>query len=253
MLRKMKRTILLFALLLLVIQLPAQVVNTEQKRRNADADGWDGSADLGFSFTQNTKTILQGSSRVNVQMDRKKHMLLLLNDLKMMKVDQTDLQNSGFQHVRYNYKFRKYLIPECFVQAQFNQIWKIDLRFLAGAGPRFELLKNDSTRIFMGALVMYEFEKVDRGAEYHRDFRMSCYGSTGFGIGKGVSLENITYLQPLLKDISDVRLSSETSINTKINKKISFRTTFSLNYDSRPPDGLTDVFYSFINALSYKF
>lgn len=243
--------VILFAMAFLQV-LDAQVVNTETKRRNKDESGWDGDADLGFSIVQNTKSILTANSKINLQYDNKDHMLLLLNDLKLMKVDQTSLQNSGFQHVRYNYKFRNYLIPEAFVQAQFNQLWKVDFRFLVGTGPRFQILKNDSTQIFLGTLVMYEFERVDDGQEYHRDFRFSTYGSVGFGIGKALTLTNITYFQPLIKDFYDFRVSSETAFRIAITKKLGFKTAFSFNYDTRPVVGLPDVFFSFTNALSYR-
>ncbi len=244
--------VLLFAMSFLQV-LDAQVVNTERKRRTKGDNGWDGSADLGFSIVQNTRSIITGSSKINVQYDNKQHMLLLLNDLKLMKVDQASLQNSGFQHIRYNYKFRKYLIPEAFVQGQFNQLWKVDFRFLAGVGPRFQLLSNDSTRIHVGTLVMYEFERVDKGLEYNRDFRFSTYGSVGFGLGKSLTLENITYFQPLIKDIYDFRVSSETSVRVAVSKKLGFKTGFTFNYDTQPAEGLPDVFYSFVNSLSYRF
>lgn len=233
--------------------LNAQVINTERKRLSGKEDGWDGSADLGFSVLQNTKSILQANSKINVQYDNKDHMLLLLNDFKWMKVDQEDLQNSGYQHIRYNYKFKKYLIPEAFVQGQFNQIMKVDFRFLAGLGPRFQLVKNDSTRIFVGALAMYEFEQVDGGSDYHRDFRISSYGSLGFGLGKSLSLENITYFQPLIEDLNDFRVSSETTISVAISKKLAFKSGFSFNFDTNPVPGIPDVFYTFINSLSYRF
>jgi putative salt-induced outer membrane protein YdiY len=233
--------------------LHAQVINTEQKRAFQKQDGWVGSADLGFGLTQNTRLILQASSRITAQYHKNKNTLLLLNDLSLLKVDRNSIQNSGFQHVRYNYQFRKYLIPEAFVQAQYNQVWKLDLRFLVGAGPRFQLIGNDSNRVFVGTLAMFEYEKVDGGAQYNRAIRSSSYLSMGIGLNKKLTFESITYYQPLFKRLSDFRLSSESSVRAMITKHLAFKTSFALNYDSRPPDGLTKLFYSFQNGLTYKF
>ncbi|MBK9448288.1 MAG: DUF481 domain-containing protein [Bacteroidetes bacterium] len=242
-----------WAALLAGVPVTAQVINTEQKRTIQDSDGWIGSVDVGFGLTKNTRTILQTNSRINAQYHKKRHTLLLLNDLSLLKVDSNSIQNSGFQHVRYAYQLRKYLIPEAFVQAQYNQVWKLDFRFLAGAGPRFQLLKNDSNRVFMGVLGMYEFEKVDGGLRYNRDFRVSAYLSMGFGLNKKLTFESITYFQPLIRMPRDFRLSSESSLRAAITKHLGFKTSFQLNFDSRPPDGLTRMFYSFQNGLTFKF
>ena len=94
--------------------LPGQVINAEQKRAFQKEDGWVGNADLGFGLTKNTRLILQASSRITAQYHKKKHTLLLLNDLNLLKVDNSSIQNSGFQHVRYNYQVKKFLIPEAF-------------------------------------------------------------------------------------------------------------------------------------------
>jgi putative salt-induced outer membrane protein YdiY len=234
-------------------RLHAQVINTEQKRAFQSTDGWVGNADLGFGLTKNVKTILQASSRISAQYHKGKSTLLLLNDLTLLKLDQNAIQNSGFQHVRYNYTVKKFLIPEAFVQAQYNQIWKLDLRFLVGAGPRFQLLRNDSNRVFVGVLAMYEYEKVHGQAVPNRDIRMSTYFSLGLGIDKNLTLESITYYQPLFRMPKDFRVSSETSLRIAFTKHLGFKTSFTLNFDSRPPDGLTKSFYNFQNGLTFKF
>lgn len=235
------------------LQLHAQVINTEQKRALKDQDGWFGNADLGFGLTQNTRTILQAGSRINAHYHKNKHTLLLLNDLNLLKVDSQSVQNSGFQHVRYSYHIKKVLIPETFVQAQYNQVWKLDMRFLVGAGPRFQILKNDSNRIFLGTLAMFEYEKVDGGRQFNRSIRSSSYISMALGIDKKVTFESITYYQPLFRRPRDFRLSSETGLRAAITKHMGFKTSFLLNFDSRPPDGLTKMFYVFQNGFSYRF
>jgi putative salt-induced outer membrane protein YdiY len=257
---RMKMKLLRFRFVMVVgllsclpVFLQAQVINTEQKRAFQKQDGWVGSADLGFGLTKNVKTILQAGSRITAQYHKNKHTLLLLNDLNLLKIDSSSIQNSGFQHVRYNYAVRKFLIPEAFVQAQYNQVWKLDLRFLVGAGPRFQLLKNDSNRVFMGALAMYEFERVNGQARPNRDFRLSTYFSMGFGLNKNLTFESITYYQPLFRKFKDFRVSSETSLRIAFTKHLGFKTSFQLNFDSRPPDGLTRMFYSFQNGLTFKF
>lgn len=242
--------------LLLTFMLPlvlsAQVINTENKRLD-NKDGWSGHVDFGFSLTQNTRQILQGSNQVLAQYHKNHNTLLLINDLRLMKLDNSDLLNRGYQHVRFNHELRPYLIPEAFVQAQYDQIWKLDLRFLAGAGPRFKILQTDTTRLFTGVLVMYEFEKVDGGAEYNRDFRLSSYLSGGYNWTKKLGFDHIMYFQPLLTDLADLRISSETNLRVAFTNHLGLKVGFTYNYDARPPAGLPTRIYTLTNSISYLF
>ncbi len=249
----MRKTLLTILLTSLSFLLHAQVINTEAKRIDQEEEGWAGTVDLGFSLIKNTREIIQFTNNTRVQYNRQKSRLLLLNELVVMKVDQSDLLNRGFQHVRYNYEFRRYLIPEAFVQVQYNQLWKIDLRLLAGAGPRFELFHSDSANIYLGTLVMYEYEEVNKGAEFNRDFRLSTYLSGGFTLKQNVEFNSITYFQPRLDAWEDFRISTENSLRFGITSRLGFKTTFGLSYDSRPPDDLQNIFYSWTNGISFNF
>lgn len=249
----MRRLLLLLACFGFVIQGFCQVINTEKKRLNQDEDGWAGNIDTGFSLIKNTRDILQFTNKVNVQYLKEKHALLLLNDFSLMSVNKESLLNRGFQHVRYSYETRPYLIPEAFVQAQYNQIWNIDLRFLVGAGPRFRILRTDTSHIYMGTLVMYEYEQIANGSEYNRDVRLSTYLSGRYSFSPWVSVESITYFQPKVNDFADFRVSTESSLRFALTTRLGFHTTLSLSYDSRPPDDLQPTFYSWINGLTFNF
>ena len=170
-----------------------------------------------------------------------------------MRVNRDQLLNRGYQHIRYNYAYNRRLIPEAFVQAQYNQIWKIDLRFLAGAGPRLRILQSDTAHLYFGALLMYEYEQISNGIEFNRDLRFSAYISGRYHFNPWVQLDHITYFQPRVDDFYDYRMSTETSLRFGITTKLGFKTTFSLSYDSRPPDDLQNTFYSWINGLSFQF
>jgi putative salt-induced outer membrane protein YdiY len=243
---------------LLVFLLPCsrvagQVINTEEKRNFQRKEGWMGSADLGMTFLRNTRNILQLSSRITAQYNHLRHTLLLINDLNFLKVDSAAVQNSGFQHVRYNYRVKNFLIPEAFVQAQYNQVWNLRLRLLVGAGPRFQILRNDSNRIFVGSLVMYEVERVTDRVRPNREVRSSSYLSVGIGLRKNLTFESTTYYQPLLRDFRDFRVSSESALTAAITKRLGFKATFGVVYDSRPPDGRTRVFLAQTNGVTFRF
>jgi putative salt-induced outer membrane protein YdiY len=55
-----------------------------------------------------------------------------------------------------------------------------------------------------------------------------------------------------LSDFADYRISSESSAAFTITSRLAFKTSFGINYDTRPPVGLPKTFLNFINALSIK-
>lgn len=231
----------------------SQVINTETKRTDKKDDGWTGNLDLGLNYTKNTNEIWQLISRADIHYHREKHTVLMLSDLQLISVNRDNIQNRGYQHVRYNYQIRPYLIPEMFVQAQYNQLWLIDLRLLMGAGPRFRLVQTDSTQLYAGTLLMYEYENIADGVEFNRDVRLSAYLSGNFDFNKNFGLSHITYYQPRIDYWSDFRISSETDFRFTITSRLSFKTGLTLNYDSRPPEGLINTFITWKNALSFNF
>jgi putative salt-induced outer membrane protein YdiY len=249
----MFRFILTVILVVGAIQAQGQVINTETKRSDKKEDGWTGNLDLGLNYTKNTNEIWQLISRADIHYNREKHTVLMLSDLQLMSVNRDNIQNRGYQHFRYNYQIRPYLIPEAFVQAQYNQLWLIDLRLLMGAGPRFRLVHSDSTQLYAGALVMYEYENISNGIEKNRDVRLSAYVSGNFDFNANFGLSHITYFQPKIDDWADFRISSETDFRFSITSRLAFKTGLSLNYDSRPPEGLIKTFIGWKNTLSFNF
>ncbi|MEM0998261.1 MAG: DUF481 domain-containing protein [Bacteroidota bacterium] len=250
----MRRTAILIALSLCFVVSQAQVIDTETKRTKREGEGWTGQIDLGFTFVRNTNDIrtLTGASDIN--WTRSRNTLLLLNQYRRMQVNGDNIQNQAFQHVRFNHQLRRYLIPEAFVQAQYDQLWLIDLRVLAGAGPRFAILEKDSANIHFGVLMMYEYENITGGQERNRDVRVSTYLSGNVIVNEHFAANHITYYQPRIDDWSDFRISSSTNLRfTIIKDRLAFKTGLDFRYDSRPPEDLITTFLTWTNGLSLGF
>jgi hypothetical protein len=90
---------------------------------------------------------------VHLQYQKDRSRFLLLNDINFVKAGPTNFVNAGFQHFRYNYKVKNRLTWEAFIQSQYNPILRLDLRLLAGTGPRLKIVKNKNhTTLFCYAL-----------------------------------------------------------------------------------------------------
>lgn len=232
----------------------------EKARGRIIKPGWSGKADVTGGLTKNTRSILQLSSGFNVQYHKEPHWLLFFGNLSLLQVtdngSRQPLLNRGQVHVRYNYDVTQWVVPEVFVQAQYNQIQKIQSRYLFGAGPRARILKNDTMHLFVGALYMFEREEEADVDTVHADHRLSTYVSFSYLWKNYVTLDFTVYYQPRFDDFSDYRISMRSSLSFALSSFLSFITRFSLNFDDRPPVGIERAdmpYYSWTNGFVFKF
>ena len=260
----MKHAPLLFALVfLLSASLHAQVVNTEKKRFLSQDKTWAGNVDFNFGLNR-TKAgqtlILNTNGQIQLNKNRNKWMFLAgyaltqFLDIDTPGAAPKNFNNAQFTHLRYNRVLSNRLTWEAFVQEQWDEVHEIDLRLLAGTGPRLQILRTDSSQLFFGALYMYEHENTspEDFMEKNRHSRLSSYVSAGFTFSHFI-LNHITYYQPRLSQIEDYRINSETSISLQIHSHLTLRTSYTFIFDSRPPQTVRKTRYNLGSGVSFAF
>lgn len=233
----------------------AQVVNIEKKRKGNE-DGFAGIVGLGFYLIDNGKHISQFKNEIDLQYKKGPHTFILLNDLSLMTVDNDNLVNSGFQHFRYNYTIKdsSSFTIEAFVQHQYNAAKLLEKRLLAGVGPRIRLINSKKVSCFIGIIGMYEYEQLSDSLRTKTELaRLGSYLSFNWDIAENLSFNNITYYQPAFQTFTNYRISTETNLQLKITRSLSFKIGLQTNYDSNPPEKIQKLFYYWENALSYEF
>lgn len=233
----------------------SQVVNIEKKRKDNEG-GFAGMVSLGLFFIDNGKDISQVKNDIDLQYRKKAHAIILLNNISFMRVNDADLINSGFQHLRYNYtvKDSSFLTFEALAQHQYNSVKLLERRFLLGAGPRFRLFETNKVSGYIGSIGMYEYEQRSDSARTLLEFaRLSNYLSISWDISKSVSFNTISYYQPVITEFDRYRISTESSFGIKINEALSLKVGIQANYDSHPAENVQNLFYKWENSLKYVF
>jgi len=248
-----KKRLLSIILIFFIFSASAQVVNVESKRFLNDTNGFVGKIDFNFQITQNTQQIINFGNNVHLQYQKDRSRFLLLNDINFVKAGPTNFVNAGFQHFRYNYKVKNRLTWEAFVQSQYNPILRLDLRLLAGTGPRLKIVKNKTIRLYFATLYMYEHEKITGETVQYDTHRLSSYVTFSLSIGENADFTSTTFYQPNVQNFNDYRIANDSSFELVISKKLNFRTGFNLLYDTRQPIGIPNLVYSLRNGLSFKF
>jgi len=252
--RKMKSKLLLFIFIFCIGSTSAQIVNVENKRKNSS--GFQAYIKLAADVKDVGSFVIDLNTLADLQYKKKAHTYIFLNSVKLLKIEGINVQNYGFQHLRYNYtvKDSSFLTIEAFSQYQYNTIKKMRHRVLFGAGPRFRLANSQKATLYIAPLAMYEYEvPVSKGNSISQTVRLDAYLSGYFNFSDKVSLKQIAYFQPLFSDFTDYRLSSETVLRMKFTNNFSFDISFSADYDSSPYTGVQNLFYTYKNALVFSF
>lgn len=250
---KHKRFII-FSLLLLPALIHAQIVNIESQRYHTDTTGWAGNFGVNFSLQKSTVEVTGIDMNAHLQFKTEKSLYLLLGDYNLLKASGQTFTDNLFGHFRYNYKVNKWLRWEVFTQIQKDNITGIDLRFLSGTGPRFKIISHNKLALYTATAAMYEYEK-DKTVPVIilNNIRSSSYISTTYKPAGNVEFIATIFYQPLFKDLHDYRVLNQININISIVKHLSFVTTWSYLYDSRPVPGTPELNYSISNGIQFKF
>ena len=232
----------------------AQIINIEDKRtRNMDSISWHETLELGAHIYKNTQSVLSLTASAQIEFQYLNKRLLSITSANFVRAGESDFVNEGFQHLRYNNSFNNWLTFELFGQVQYNEQANIKLRALGGTGLRFEIMQKEKQRAHLGISYMYEYDEETINEVIHQDSRLNTYVSFRLKPVDIFTLTSTTYYQPLFDRFSDYRLSSSTSANFAFNKRLRFKTTYSIIYDSRASAGAPTTTYRLGNSLSYTF
>lgn len=247
------RTILTMLIIMAGFGASGQVLNIEQQRIVTDTTGWSGTAGFSSSLTKNSSTLLSVNMKDHVQYKTDSALYLMFLDYGLTKSKESDFDNAGTLHFRYNYKIKPFLTFEAFTQGQFNKLLNVRFRWLTGAGPRIKAVGKKNFRVYMAALYMYEYEEVESPSLYNRDHRLSSYISTTWKHKSGAVVTNTLYYQPLLRSFSDYRVFNQFDLSFKITKNLSFTTSWRYFFDSNPPENVVHSTQFLSNGITYKF
>jgi len=250
----MRHLFCLCIVLVLYTSLCGQVVNIESQRMQSDTTGWLGNFGTSFLFQKNAVEVMNVNLNAHVQYKTKKDLYLVLGNYSLLKASGQTFSDNLFYHMRYNHKFNAWLRWEVFTQMQQNSVTGIDVRLLAGTGPRFKLHGTKEFALYTATAAMFEYEKEQTVPPvYHRDIRSSSYISFTYKPSASAEFINTIFYQPLFRDVSDYRVLDELALKCKLAKKLSFTAGFYYLYDSAPADETPKLNYSITNGIEYDF
>lgn len=245
------KKLLICVLFCLGLPLTAQIVNIETLRFMLDSNGWVGQIQASLNYKEDKFTNFSSSTGLHLAYKHNKHNFLTISSFGYMKVDENELANNLFGHLRYNYDLSSTFIIEAFVQSKYDEFINIRMRNLAGGGLRIKLAHTKKLRFYSGFTGMYEHEELTDNIK-NEGARMSDYISFVYSIDP-FTFSYTTYYQPRFDEFDNFRISSDSNVQLKVFKKLSFFASFNLEYDSQRPEEIPSSVSNFKSGVNYTF
>jgi len=234
-------------------------VNTESFRIKSDSSGFSVIADLELALMAgNTDFQHFGSnSRINYNWTKFQYTFLIINGGFGREDGKTFFSQALF-HIRHVQTLTKFLQLEIFSQYDNNKSLLLLNRYLAGAGIRYRFLNKENIISRIGCSFFYEQEEYNLPANslYEKQtniIRFNSYLTFNFKIKEGLTFLSVTYLQPDVENIDDLRLLSNNALNIKLSDNLSLNIKLDGRYDSMPADGIKKYDLSSKMGLSIAF
>jgi len=113
-----------------------------------------------------------------------------------------------------------------------SNLRRIDLRQMAGGGVGFRVLRGAANNLSLTNAILYEstnFAEIATVTTARNSFRIKGKHSV---LQDKIRFNHITFIQPALNDLSNLRWNTILSVELPINKWVTLRTSFENSYES---------------------
>lgn len=210
----------------------AQILNT-LRGFDEDATGWSGGFGAFFSGTGgNTENVAIGGAG-SIQWQGNANRWRLLLDGTRAESNRSATEEALATHLRHNLRLSRRWASLAFVQHQYDRFQRVDSRFLAGAGVRWDFLRTEKLGASIGASPMLEMEKNEGRSSLSRG-RLSTFVTILGRVDERVHVDVTAFVQPAMDELQDIRAVSTTALRLEISEALSLVADLRVQYDTEP-------------------
>lgn len=255
----MRRYVLFIALL--TFSLPsflAGQINVEALRRDDPPLGYSGT--LGGDLTVRTGNVsfVQLGLEARLYQVTERVTTLMVADGGLGFLRSSRFASSGLGHFRQTYSYRTYLSPEWYAQINYDRSQQLTFRALTGGGARTSFASGGWGEFGAGSALMVEHERLSLpDTAFHPDrtttLRWSNFLTLRVVPTETLVITSTTYAQPEFGDPGDIRVLENFRLATSVTEALSLTVSFSLRYDSVPPDGIAALDTTLRTGVTYTY
>jgi putative salt-induced outer membrane protein YdiY len=133
--------------------------------------------------------------------------------------------------------------PFLYATGERDAFKRLDLRFSGGAGAKYTPFKQKRGEVSFSLALLYSFEAVRATPEDpespHRSLGRWSFRAKGTrDLGAGISLHQTTFYQPVVDEMADYLLQSDTGMKVLLTRRLALSLEYSLDRTARPPEGV---------------
>ena len=207
-------------------------VNVEAQRNYMEKLGKNQS--INFNWNLSSGNSDYSIANLNYRFDDRTEQLhkFLTMSLTQGNEDGDTIKDKGFVHLRHVFELNPLRSLEIFLQLEYDKFIDLELRKLLGAGFRVNHIKNSRWILYTGHSVMVETEHYSNH-NVTNIIRLSEYISFTYKATTS-SISLVTYLQPNIGDIEDIRMLSDLTWDIPLSKQLSLQLSLSSRFDNEP-------------------
>jgi hypothetical protein len=219
----------------------AQIVNTQPLIARAGTAGLSGELRLNFDWRTGNTDLLRVIGSKLLFYRHHPHTLIWSSRIDYGRADGSDFESQLFSHLRYQHAFSQLFTWEVFLQASTAKIKRLELRALAGTGPRLRLSGSEKQFLALGLSYMFEHERTEQDTlpqagtrtSHHR---LSSYLTARLALAANIICNQTIFFQPRLDAFTgDFRILSISDLAIPLSKRFSLTCSFELAWDKDPP------------------
>ncbi len=254
--RSVRHLAVLASLLLLsVFPRPIQasvILNTLQSSDTNDP-GWTGRLDglMSGSGGNTNRFLIETSGRVQRQGERDRIRLQVSGGYQ--ESDHVETARNAVVHLRHNRQFAGPWSAVSFVQVQHNPFQRLNSRWLAGVGPRYDFKRDDEGVMALGAVPMLEVERLDGQDGHLTRGRLSVFLHMSRRLSSNTKLDAVAFWQPLFSDVSASRAVGNLTLTVDVTGEVDLKVGAAVEDNARPPVGVERTDWSTFMGLGVSF
>jgi hypothetical protein len=263
----MKKISVFILALLFSGSISAQILNADRFGATLDStNNFKALFDIGFSVQKQVDLLFSLDSRLDLSLFYKRSLFVLVGNFKLFRSGSTNILNGGFAHARTRILKENWVHPEFFAQYQLDGIRGMENRVLGGGNLRFILAEYKETHLHLGLGAMYEFERwnysavssnlviTDDSPVLNHYVKLNWYLSYTQKFKDLADFQVTVYFQARPdRFILYPRISFNGKMTFKFTKNIHFAIIYNMYYDALPPVPIDQLYFSFINKLTFSF
>lgn len=210
-----------------------------------DADRWNLAAELSFTDQSGNRVLRLLTTGFNLSHTQRDEFRLDASvQSRYGKSEGEVVARNHYASLAFDLHPQRSWSPFLFADAERDPFKRLDARVSGGAGAKYTLYRAEGADELSASLaLLYSFENLGATAEepdlrHRHHARWSLRVRGGREIGDGVSVQHLTFYQPVWDQVADYLLRSETGIKALLTERLALSVEYQFNRTARPPSGV---------------